>query len=218
MGRTHGIERVSKNGYNGSMHPKFDHLRGTPTVGFDRFRSELLAIDTRAERVSFARQHGALVEFRRSATPGRMDIRIVLGDRVADAFDCSMENAARIIGRDQAGIDERLHLLDRDNAVERFYGCVQGLLDADGRTQAGRELALYVAGKEQLQEMILRLMDARLSAEQLDRATQLLNDRFDAKGPHHGVYASFLVGLPCGQQLKIKVWQNMENAMSFARG
>lgn len=197
------------------MHPKFDDVRGVPVLDWTSFRDGLLGIDSRQERVAFARRHGGRAEFRRSQKPGIIDIRIVRDDRVADAFECSFKNAPRILDRDEAGLSASLEKLDRENAVERFYARTQGALDPSGQTRQGRELAGYVASNERLRVMIVILMNPRLSSEQFRRAVEALNNAFDAKEQHHGTYSSFVVTLPCGQHLKIKVWQNMGNAMSF---
>jgi hypothetical protein len=85
-------------------------VEATPEARQDE---QLKRISQREERVRFARDHGYVVQFRRNQTTGRVDVRIVRGAAIVDNFDCSAENASRVLGMSDAAVREKLDVASR---------------------------------------------------------------------------------------------------------
>lgn len=107
------------------------------------------------------------------------------------------------------------------SGAENFFNQARGIVDYDsdeeGRPKdiSGKKLREYAQADSDLVSHIDALMDPKAKNETMDRIIDDLNARWDGKEEPHGEYEEVFIKLPSNIRFKIKIYKEMDNAMSF---
>lgn len=86
----------------------------------------------------------------------------------------------------------------------------------EDKDMSGEEIKKILEVKSGLVEKLEGLMDSKLEDQVFLEAIKELNEKYGIEGDRGGIYKQVTFHLPNDKRLRVKVFKDMENALSFA--